>query len=77
MSAINHPSYANTGCTEQDVSHAIGISVASGGTSVHLRYSEEAAAILARECDWESEESYSYRGEDCDGNTWRVTLTES
>lgn len=77
MHAINHPSYANTGCTEQDVSKAINESVANGGDRVTLRYSVGAAEILSRECEWESDETYRYRGTDCEGRTWRVSLTES
>lgn len=76
--SINHPSYNPhaAGCVEDDVRKAIAASVANAGKITQLQWSETAARILAQECEWESESSYSYRGEDCDGNTWRVTLLE-
>jgi hypothetical protein len=77
MNAINHPSYSNTGCTEQAVSEAINASVAAGGEETTLRYSEGAEAVLERECDWTSETECEYRGTDCDGRRWHVILTES
>lgn len=72
---INHPSYANTGCTEQDVSQAINASVTSNGELVMLSYSEGAAEMLARECEWESDDEYHYRGTDCDGRRWEIALS--
>lgn len=80
MNAINHPSYANTRCTEQEVSQAIQDSVALGGGKVTLRYSEVAAQMLTEACEWEAESTYSYRGTIDTGageQTWRVALTDS
>lgn len=75
---MNHPSYKNDmGCTELDISVAIGQSLMLGGTSVGVAYTEGSAEILSRECDWESNTEYAYRGttSELDGERiWRIHL---
>lgn len=71
---INHPSYANTECTEADVYRAISASVQADGAKMSLGYSRGAEQILELECEWVHPEKYVYRGTDIDGRPWRVAL---
>lgn len=75
----NHPSYdPNAGrCLEQDLSTAIQQSITLGGQSVGVAYSDAAVDMLREWCEWESDETYSFRGVEQDGDReWRVHLLE-
>lgn len=72
MSAINHPSYSNTYCTEAEVEQAILTSKRETRT-VELDHSTSAAEQLLAECEGDDGDGL-YWGRDCDGNEWQVRL---
>lgn len=76
----NHPSYDPMAgrCLEHELSVAIQQSLMLGGQSVGVAYSESAVDFLREWCEWESDETYSYRGTaQNDDREWRVHLLEA
>lgn len=72
---IDHPSYKNTGCLEQDINVAVHNSLILDGQEYRLPYSEEAATMLREIAEWESDEYYEYKGTDDSGRRWHISLT--
>lgn len=69
----------NHGSVVQDIDAAISRSLAADGESVGIEYSEARAETLREWCEWESDETYAFRG-DTERNgrteTWRIHLVE-
>lgn len=71
----NHNETKDHGSTEQDLSVAIQQSLMLGGQSVGVAYSDKAVELLREWCEWESDDTYSFRGlAQNDDREWRVHL---